>query len=79
MEFVKTAGRYVAVNPDGTAAAYIERNYIGTHGHYKGWNHMVWDAGRRRFVQPSILDFQKDGLPSVFRNVLEFQSYYANN
>ena len=75
MKCEKRDGKYYAVDNSGAVVAYIERNFIGTHGHSSGWLHMVIHEGKATSAEG--LWFSGSSAPWVFRNIKDFRSYYG--
>ena len=90
MKIVKNGEIYSAVNDGEKVVAYIEKNRFGTHGHWRGWNHLVFsdkrndyvyaermnmDNGLRWWDDPSCVDSDQY-IPVHFCNVKEFKEYY---
>ena len=82
MSIIKTGDRYEAVNSDGFVVAYIVKNYMGTHGHSRGWEHYVYcrkvqDYARGDAVSYVYQDDSFRDIPWTFRNIKQFSEYYA--
>lgn len=72
MRVVKDGERYYAENNDGKRVAYIEKNYIGTHGYWRGWEHYVWSDKGNCFNTAFFLDGER----VIFSSMKEFEKHY---
>jgi len=70
--FEKRGEEFCAVK-DGQVIACVRKNYIGTHGHWRGWEHRLLHDGR--MVHASF--FGHGSFPWVFGNLNEFKDYYT--
>ena len=80
MEFIKAnnGDRYYIRNSEGNTIAYIEKMYMGTHGHWRGWDHYVLDLGRKEFIcGRAFWYFGIENTPEWFRNLQAAKEYYG--
>lgn len=68
---------------DGEVIAYVVKNYMGTHGHWRGWEHyLLYNGKMTNAMYPltlSLIDIGTencDDIPITFRNLNEFKNYY---
>lgn len=78
IEFVKQTDRVDAIGPDGTPVAYIEKNYMGTHGHSRGWEHFIYDK-QYGFIYAGAIQVDHLNHPWIFSSVKDFKNYYGGN
>lgn len=76
MTFDKRGDRIYAINADGKTIAYIEKNRFGTHGHWRGWNHYVYDNSKGDFLWAGVYEILSDLVPCIFMSIKEFKAYY---
>ena len=61
--------------------AYIEKNRMGTHGHWRGYTHYMYHEGRFLWAGADIVIGGKmrpwTDAPWVFRNIREVKDYYG--
>lgn len=94
MKFIKSddGERVYAVNSTGITVAYIEKNRMGTHGHWHGWMHYKYCYYHNRFIRTDV--FCKTVFPgwdrgfgyfdswssdrTCFTNIKEFKEHYQS-
>ena len=61
-------------NNNGIVIAMVEKQKMGTHGHWRGWTHyrLCETTGCMK-----IVDFFDTDIPFCFANLKEFKAYYA--
>lgn len=87
-KLVKDGGKYNVTDEAGKIVACAEKGYIGTHGHYRGFNHYIYSEklGRLRWAGEMGPVAGPDGKralkpwteePLMFKSLKEFKNYYG--
>ena len=79
MKFIKinNGDRYNIVDCDGNTVAYINKYFFGSHGHWRGWEHWIFDSDRNDFICGWSFDFLGiENIPAFFGNIKEAKAYY---
>ncbi len=85
---IKENGRYNVVNEAGTVIAFIEKYGIGTHGHYRGYQHHVFCPELGELLWAGVADHvvhpgserpwnNWSDAPAHFVNLKEARAYYG--
>lgn len=76
MIYKKTADgeRISAVTSEGIALGYIQKARMGTHGHWRGWEHFVFSRKHEAYVP--VYAYSELSEPCHFNSIRDFKEYY---